>query len=167
MRLRACVPWSCTSLYTPCGHAHLPSQSATLLRTQSVCMRTATNARSGASLNYALTHPRSRTSSRRSLLAVKVRKRAFTRFTAGRSSSHKIFARQIFCGSPEKRSLRDSVGSCPNLHHTISLFRFSHSLRARAPATAICNPSPHSIGFRCLRCIFELRSRRGEKFLKI
>ena len=161
MRLRACVPWSCTSLYTPCGHARLLPQSATLLHAQSdsgVC---------GASLNYALTHPRSRTSSRRSLSAVKVRKRAFTRFTADRSSSRKIFARQIFCGSPEKRSLRDSVGSCPNLHHTISLFRFSHSLRARAPATAICNPSPHSIGFRCLRRIFEQRSRRGEKFLKI
>ena len=101
---------------------------------------------------------RSRLSSRRSLLAVKVRKHTFTRFTAGRSSSRKIFAKQIFCGSPEKRSLRVSVGSCPNLHHTISLFRFSHSLRSRAPATAICNPSPHSIGFRYLRRIFELRS---------
>ena len=61
------------------------------------------------------------------------------------------------------RSLRDSVGSCPNLHHTISLFRFSHSLRSRAPATAICNPSPHSIGFRCLRRIFELRSRLSSR----
>ena len=71
-----------------------------------------------------LRSPWSCTSSRRSLLAVKVRKRAFTRFTAGRSSSHKIFAKQIFCGSPEKRSLRDSVGSRPNPHHsTHSLVR--------------------------------------------
>ena len=47
------------------------------------------------------------------------------------------------------RSLRVSVGSCPNLHHTISLFGLIHSLRSRAPAVAICNPSPHSV------CLYE------------
>ncbi len=96
-----------------------------------------------------LVSPWSCTSSRRSLLAVKVRKRAFTRFTTGRSSSHKIFARQIFCGSPGKSSLR-SRSPADAIRTTLSLLRVN-GLAARLWDYAYSRFLPSPVGGRCRR----------------